>query len=403
MKVLLLSNTYPYRGEAFLRTEAELLPEDVQVRLFPFFPDRQHPAEGSVPPQVCVESYPEPSAGKKLRCFFRGLRTFFAEREFRAAFRKKHPLRNIGKAVKFAAISEMRVLAVRERLAADGEDGQDLRIYAYWMYETAYVGARLKAMLPGSRLITRCHRYDLYEEVHPGGYLPFRNFILRQADLVCPISENGAAYLEKLYGDAAAAKIRISRLGTIRRAEIPAAREKEDGILLVSCSNLVPVKRVDRIIRALKKCDRQVCWIHFGDGALRGDLERQAAELPANIRFRFMGYQPNEEIQKFYAEHCIDAFVNVSGSEGVPVSIMEAQSYGIPVIATDVGGTSELVHDGKNGTLLRVDFTDEEFLSALGGVLGSAEAYRADALRTWQTMSDAHRVFPEFYQLLAEV
>ena len=42
-------------------------------------------------------------------------------------------------------------------------------------------------------------------------------------------------------------------------------------------------------------------------------------------------------------------FVNVSSSEGIPVSIMEASSVGIPCLATDVGGTGEIISDGVNG------------------------------------------------------
>lgn len=42
------------------------------------------------------------------------------------------------------------------------------------------------------------------------------------------------------------------------------------------------------------------------------------------------------------------------------MAIMESMSFGIPAIATDVGGTSEIVEDGVNGYLLRPDFTDEE-------------------------------------------
>ncbi|MFR4320263.1 MAG: glycosyltransferase [Blautia massiliensis (ex Durand et al. 2017)] len=44
--------------------------------------------------------------------------------------------------------------------------------------------------------------------------------------------------------------------------------------------------------------------------------------------------------------------MNVSSSEGIPVSIMEATSFGIPGIATDAGGTKEIIRDKENGVLL---------------------------------------------------
>ena len=68
-----------------------------------------------------------------------------------------------------------------------------------------------------------------------------------------------------------------------------------------------------------------------------------------------MGQIPNDELLKFYSLNKIDLFINTSSTEGIPVSIMEAQSFGIPVIATDVGGVKEVVKDGT-GSLLPVDF-----------------------------------------------
>ena len=69
---------------------------------------------------------------------------------------------------------------------------------------------------------------------------------------------------------------------------------------------------------------------------------------------------PNKDVYSYYQTHPVDLFVNVSSSEGLPVSIMEAISYGIPVIATDVGGTSEIVEDGVNGNLIPMSFKPEE-------------------------------------------
>ena len=62
---------------------------------------------------------------------------------------------------------------------------------------------------------------------------------------------------------------------------------------------------------------------------------------------------------EFYRTKPVDLFVNTSSLEGLPVSIMEACSFGIPVVATDVGGTKEIVRDGKNGFLLGADFKPE--------------------------------------------
>ena len=62
----------------------------------------------------------------------------------------------------------------------------------------------------------------------------------------------------------------------------------------------------------------------------------------------------NREVFDFYKSHPVDFLINVSNNEGIPVSIMEAHSFSIPVVATNVGGTSEIVNE-ENGILLPAD------------------------------------------------
>lgn len=399
-KVILLSNTFPIKGEPFLCTELELLPEGFEVDLWPFFmvknKDHLPMLRKGIEPHFHGNNF---SLVNIIGAALRSFGTYLYTGEVKAAFQKPNGFRNSAKALKFGYISELRVREIEKKLHTKG----DVLLYSYWMYEVAYVAAKLKKNHPESRFVTRCHGYDLYGERHVNSYLPYRRFILNQADLVCPISDNGKRYLHDCFAGQYDDKISVMRLGTVRKAEILETQQKEEGIVLVSCSNLVEVKRVHLIISALKKCDRKVIWYHFGDGELRDSLERQAEKLPNNIRYKFMGYRTNEEVQRFYANHYIDAFVNVSKSEGIPVSVMEAESYGIPIIATDVGGTSEIVHDGENGVLLKVDFSDEDLLSAIENVLLNSEKYRVDALHTWQVMSDANVTYSDFYKSLEEL
>lgn len=398
--VILLSNTFPIKGEPFLRTELELLPEKYKVDLCPFFTaeGKKHSSTLGKKIEIFLHSN-DFSAADRFGAALRSLSTFFYSGEIKAAFQKTNGLRNTAKALKFGYISELRVSEIEEKMKLK----PDMIFYSYWMYEAAYVAAKLKKKHPGTKFVTRCHGYDLYEERHANRYLPFRRFILDLADRVFPISEDGRRYLHDCFAGQYDDKTLVMRLGTVRKAEIPDKQEREDSIVLVSCANLVDVKRIHLIISALKKSERRITWYHFGDGELKNSVREEAKALPKNIQYRFMGYQANEDIQKFYADHYIDAFVNVSRSEGIPVSVMEAESYGIPIIATDVGGTSEIVHDGENGVLLKVDFMDEDFLSAIDNVILNAGNYRSNALRIWQTMSDAYVLFPNFYKALAEV
>ena len=280
-----------------------------------------------------------------------------------------------------------------------GNDKSDrILIYSYWMYEPALVAIGLKKMYPSARLITRAHGYDLYEERQKNNYVPYRHLVLSKMDRIYPISENGRIYLHEQYHGKYDEKIEVARLGTIRLFGLNEDKKNTGMFTIVSCSNLVPLKRVNRIVEALKSYVGEAEWIHFGDGELMENLKIQVGKLPSRIHSHFVGRVPNEDVQRFYATHKIDVFVNVSETEGIPVSIMEAQSYGIPVIATDVGGTSELVINEKNGVLLNKAFSNEELLCALENVITNQEKYCTEALKTWENISDAHRLYGEFFK-----
>ena len=94
-------------------------------------------------------------------------------------------------------------------------------------------------------------------------------------------------------------------------------------------SQLIQRKRVDLVLSALsefasKNKDVNVRWTHFGTGDMEKDLKMKASSINIpNMRTTFMGYVPNVEIMQFMEESNVDVFINLSTSEGVPVSIMK--------------------------------------------------------------------------------
>jgi glycosyltransferase involved in cell wall biosynthesis len=67
------------------------------------------------------------------------------------------------------------------------------------------------------------------------------------------------------------------------------------------------------------------------------------------------GHVDNSNVLNFYKENYVNLFINLSESEGLPVSMMEAISYGIPIIACKVCGIPEIVINEKTGLLLDVN------------------------------------------------
>ena len=85
-----------------------------------------------------------------------------------------------------------------------------------------------------------------------------------------------------------------------------------------------------------------------GDGPNRAALEARAAELGVSDRVRFLGHR--QDVPSLLA--AADLFVLPSLYEGLPLSVLEAMAAGVPVVATAIGGTDEVVRDGETGTLV---------------------------------------------------
>jgi glycosyltransferase involved in cell wall biosynthesis len=229
--------------------------------------------------------------------------------------------------------------------------------YSYWLKTGAHAAAMLN--YSNSIKVARGHGSDIYEENTVKRYLPLLKFSALNLDAIFFVSNQGKYYFEK--------KVRIhsprftvSYLGVEKPDTTSKEPVKSDNYVIVSCSNMISLKRIDLIIDSLEMVTshRKIQWIHFGDGILKNELETYAEKRLGplkNISYRFMGHYPNNELLKYYSEHHVDLFLNTSSTEGVPVSIMEAQSFSIPVIATDAGGVKELVREGT-GTILPVDF-----------------------------------------------
>ena len=224
----------------------------------------------------------------------------------------------------------------------------DTVVYSYWMDSTALAAyflahGRCKA-------ISRAHGADLYDERTELGHLFLRKFLVDKLDGVFPISQQGEVYLKKRTGSVG--NIQCAHLGVEDHGKLDYSND--ENLHIVSCSNVIQLKRIDLIINALAQLhDVRFQWTHIGSGELLQELTEKAAKKLPDGSFEFKGQMSNAEVHSFIQHENPFLFLNASETEGIPVSIMEALSYGIPVVATDVGGVSELVADHQNGLLIR--------------------------------------------------
>lgn len=272
-------------------------------------------------------------------------------------------------------------------------------LYFYWGVGTASCIPFLN--LPG-RIVLRLHGADVYRSLNGGyNYLPFRSKIYQCVDCLLPISQGVKDYLIKNYDVPGLEKrIVVSRLGTLDFGLNPHNLGEE--LVIVSCSQLIPIKRIERIVQSLNLInDRRIVWHHFGDGQLMDTMISKCYHLRNNISTVFHGHLPNSEILKFYAENHVDMFINVSSTEGIPVSIMEAMSAGIIPIATDAGDTRELVDQGC-GYLLNVEFRNDQLAYIILNIRqNDFENKRNNARRKWGSLYNGEVNYTRLGELLS--
>lgn len=243
-------------------------------------------------------------------------------------------------------------------------------IYSYWLSHLSNAGIEIKEIMLKNgfskvKTISRAHgSSDVFLGMKMNGYKPGLLKLNHKLNKIFSISTSGKIFLENLGFNSSL--ITVSRLG-VSDCGLKVSKKNKDEFLIVSCSNLVKIKRVELIVEAIKEIkDYEIHWIHFGDGPERQRIEELASiYFSNNIKFTLKGNMENQDILDFYKCASPDLFINVSSVEGIPVSIMEAISFGIPIIATDVGGTSEICINKYNGILLNENFCVLELVDSI--------------------------------------
>jgi glycosyltransferase involved in cell wall biosynthesis len=232
---------------------------------------------------------------------------------------------------------------------------------------TAKAGAvgRIAALMAGSArpkvVVHTFHGHVLRGYFGPAktaAFLQLERGLARASDAVVAVSPEVRDDLVEL-GVAPREKIAVIRLGldlTTRLAAPEGARQSvrcetgvpPDAFVVAWLGRMTEIKRADDLLRAFARLLPTVpdgYLLVVGDGPLRAELEALAAELGIAASCRFIGFR--SDVGAIYAAS--DTVVLTSANEGTPVSVIEAQAAGLPVVSTDVGGVRDIVADGLSG------------------------------------------------------
>jgi len=272
--------------------------------------------------------------------------------------------------------------------------------YFYWSNSDAYGASLIKRLInPKLVYILRAHGGDLYLNKEESRHLPFRKSIYLYCNHVFPISQNGFNYLYSNY-PFLRNKITIARLGIkCDEQNINNIMKNDDTINIVSCSFDRPLKRIwlirDLIIFLARRAPKKIIWTHIGIEPETFRKKYIPRELPDNCKMKSKGILNKSQILKYYRETSPEFFVNLSVTEGIPVTIMEALCSSIPVIATDVGGTSEIV-DNSVGLLVDKDINIDQLASLLLNKNKEVKKMRKNARKRALEMADAKKNYKNF-------
>jgi len=148
-----------------------------------------------------------------------------------------------------------------------------------------------------------------------------------------------------------------------------------DDVLFVCVARFFPQKNHPLLLQAFARGpaqDPRARLLLVGTGPLVAQAQAEVARLGLTGKVHFLGLR--SDIPDLLA--ATDAFVLSSDWEGTPVAMLEAMAAGLPCIATTVGGVPELIHNGKEGLLVRRGDA-AGIADAMTTLLGSGEGRRS--------------------------
>jgi glycosyltransferase involved in cell wall biosynthesis len=222
---------------------------------------------------------------------------------------------------------------------------------------------RVAAVLAGVPVVVHTYHGHVlsgyFSRFQTGVYRAIESVLARFSDRLIAVSGSVRDDLVRL-GVAPAAKLRVVALGLELghlAGELPRGRLRaeagfdEQAPLVGIVGRLVPIKDVPTFLAAARLVVARLPAARFvvvGDGEERARLEEMAGELVLGGVVRFLGWR--RDLASVLGG--LDLVVNCSLNEGTPVALIEALAAARPVIATRVGGTPDLLEDGRFGLLV---------------------------------------------------
>ncbi len=207
-----------------------------------------------------------------------------------------------------------------------------------------------------AKFLVMLHGYDMSVYLASAG-MDVYNELFKKADLLLPVSEYWKKKLVSLGCDSR--KIRVQHMGIKIGEQRKTRKNLNNKIKILTIARFVEKKGLEYSIKAVAKSLKKHPNIEYriiGDGFLRDELESLISDLNMSQKVKLLGWKSSEEVKNELADADIYLLASVTAEngdqEGIPASVLEAQSFDLPILSTFHTGIPEGVIDGKAGFLV---------------------------------------------------
>lgn len=396
MKIAILTQAFPFAGEYFMRLEA--LEIEARYKYVTWFP---RSASGTT--QAKLSNVEPPTTQHFVAKVLSAIRFF----PIRAFWSEIATLRHLRPVDFLIAARDLTLAAfdVGLRVSRIVGLGRFDVIYSFWSSIDGLAAVQAARHM-GGKSIVRCHGSDFYKNKN-GVPPPFTSYLHsnERPDLFVYLAAKAKAYAVSNFGDVPSETSKLGIDVTAIPRALPRATREAAGLTLVTCSSAAPVKRLDLIARVfgqLRENGVVEKWVHFG--ASKSEFLHGASLTPADADgIEVRGFLANGQLLEELGQIKDGFFLNLSVSEGTPVSLLEAMAAGIPVAAGDVGNISEIV-EPDCGLLIRTEAW-REIASEIEGWLRSEDKFvqAANAANRIRTEFDSRETTSHFLSLLSQL
>jgi len=256
----------------------------------------------------------------------------------------------------------------------------------------------------GPKIIIHLHGalfLEQYAQISPSWKGRMRHFF-ESADLVLCLSQSWAASVRELFPGARRAVVQngipLPVLG-LAPTPAPASASAQEKLVRVTFLGLIGARKgVFDLLEACEVLIGQGMPIRLAIGG-NGEVERLLHEIaPLGANIKYLGWIAGDAKERLLRE--TDIFVLPSYGEGLPMSVLEAMSYAVPVITTTVGGLPELIRDGESGFLVEPGQRNQ-LVDRLGRLVCDAELRRSMGTAGRRTVERSHGIETMVHQVSA--